>query len=95
MNNANLKTTENKRAKKCYESVGFRERHTDPDAFRYMDESWGRCNMVIEKDQSFAENDIKVTISPVSEDEADKCLLSEAMHKEREPSRVNAETLFA
>ena len=43
--------TENSRAKKCYESVGFRERHTDPDAFRYMDESWGRCNMVIEKDQ--------------------------------------------
>ena len=42
--------TENKRARKCYESVGFRERHTDPDAFRYMDESWGRCNMVIEKD---------------------------------------------
>ena len=50
--------TENNRAKKCYESVGFRERHTDPDAFRYMDESWGRCNMVIEKDQSFAVNDM-------------------------------------
>ena len=42
--------TENNRAQKCYESVGFRERHTDPDAFRYLDESWGRRNMVIEKE---------------------------------------------
>ena len=39
------------RAKKCYESVGFRERHTDPDAFHYLNESWGRCNMVIENKQ--------------------------------------------
>lgn len=38
---------ENKRAKKCYESVGFTERKTDLNAFSYKDESWGRCNMVI------------------------------------------------
>ncbi len=40
---------ENKRAKRCYESVGFTARKTDLDAFRYKDESWGRCNMVIKK----------------------------------------------
>lgn len=39
--------TENARAKKCYESVGFKERETTPGAFRFKDESWGRCNMVI------------------------------------------------
>lgn len=37
---------ENTRARKCYESVGFVERKTDADAFRFKDESWGRCNMV-------------------------------------------------
>ena len=41
--------TENPRARKCYEGVGFKARRTDPDAFRYGDESWGRCNMVIRK----------------------------------------------
>lgn len=40
---------ENTKAKKCYESVGFVERKTDADAFRFQDESWGRCNMVIKK----------------------------------------------
>ena len=40
---------ENIRAQKCYESVGFVERKTDVNAFRFKDESWGRCNMVIEK----------------------------------------------
>lgn len=40
---------ENKRAQKCYESVGFVERKTDVDAFRFKDESWDRCNMVIHK----------------------------------------------
>ena len=39
--------SENIRAKKCYESVGFVERKTDADAFNFKDESWGRCNMVI------------------------------------------------
>ena len=39
--------SENERAKKCYESVGFKERDTAPGAFSFKDESWGRCNMVI------------------------------------------------
>lgn len=39
--------SENIRAKKCYESVGFIERETTPGAFSFKDESWGRCNMVI------------------------------------------------
>ena len=39
--------TENERARKCYESVGFKERETTPGAFKYKDETWGRCNMVI------------------------------------------------
>ena len=39
--------TENPRAKRCYEGAGFRERKTDPGVFRYGDEAWGRCNMVI------------------------------------------------
>ena len=38
---------ENPRAKRCYEGAGFSERKTDPGAFRYGDEAWGRCNMVI------------------------------------------------
>ena len=38
---------ENTRAKRCYESVGFRERKTDKNAFIYKDESWDRCNMII------------------------------------------------
>ena len=41
---------ENTRAKKCYESVGFIERHTDLNAFSFKDESWGRCNMIIKKE---------------------------------------------
>lgn len=40
---------ENTRAKKCYESVGFTERKTDTGAFCFKDESWGRCNMVLNK----------------------------------------------
>lgn len=42
--------TENARAKKCYESVGFAERYTDADVFAYKDELWGRCNMIIKKE---------------------------------------------
>jgi RimJ/RimL family protein N-acetyltransferase len=38
---------ENTRAKKCYESVGFTERRNTPNAFKFKDESWGRCNMII------------------------------------------------
>ena len=40
---------ENARAKRCYEGVGFTERHNTPDAFKYKDESWGRCNMIIKR----------------------------------------------
>ncbi len=40
---------ENEQAKKCYESIGFKERKTDVNAFTYKDESWGRCNMVIHR----------------------------------------------
>ena len=40
---------ENTGAKKCYESVGFKERNLVPDAFKYNDESWGRCNMICKK----------------------------------------------
>ena len=40
---------ENVRAMKCYESAGFTERETILDAFKYKDELWGRCNMVIKR----------------------------------------------
>ena len=42
---------ENTGAQKCYESVGFAVRKTDCDAFRFKEEFWGRCNMVIKKAQ--------------------------------------------
>lgn len=41
--------SENTRARKCYESVGFTERKTDVGAFSYKGEAWGRCNMVRKK----------------------------------------------
>lgn len=40
---------ENIRAKRCYGGIGFKERRTTPDAFKYKDESWGRCNMVLDR----------------------------------------------
>lgn len=40
---------ENVRAKKCYEAVGFIERKLDKDVFKFKDELWGRCNMVMTK----------------------------------------------
>lgn len=40
---------ENPGAKKCYEKVGFQERTMTEGAFRYKEEAWGRCNMVIKK----------------------------------------------
>ena len=40
---------ENERAKKCYESIGFVERNTTQGCFKFKDESWSRCNMVIGK----------------------------------------------
>lgn len=40
---------ENESAKKCYEAVGFVERHLEENAFKYKDESWGRCNMLYKR----------------------------------------------
>ena len=40
---------ENIPAKKCYESVGFKERNLTPDAFAFKDECWARCNMAVYK----------------------------------------------
>lgn len=39
--------TENLRAVRCYESVGFTAESTEPDAFSFQGESWGRRSMVI------------------------------------------------
>ena len=36
----------NEPAKKCYLGAGFEVRSETPDAFRFKDESWGRCNMI-------------------------------------------------
>ena len=41
--------TENARAIRCYEGVGFTEVKTDPNAFIYQDEFWGRRKMVIRR----------------------------------------------
>ena len=43
--------TENPRARKCYEKAGFKERKTDSPAFAYKEESWGRCSMVMEREE--------------------------------------------
>ena len=43
---------ENVRAKKCYEKAGFVERKLTPNAFSYKDESWGRCNMIYERERN-------------------------------------------
>lgn len=40
---------ENIRAKKCYEKIGFVERDTKLNAFAFKNETWGRCNMIIQK----------------------------------------------
>lgn len=41
--------SENINAKKCYLSVGFTERTNTGNAFRFRDEMWTRCNMVINR----------------------------------------------
>ena len=33
----------------CYRKAGFTERALTPEAFRFGDEAWGRCNMVIRR----------------------------------------------
>lgn len=40
---------ENPGARRCYEKVGFRERTFTEGVFRYNEEAWGRCNMVIKR----------------------------------------------
>lgn len=40
---------ENERAKKCYMSCGFEERTTTDNAFKFKDETWGRCNLIIRR----------------------------------------------
>lgn len=40
---------ENINAKKCYLSAGFKERANTDNAFRFRDEMWTRCNMVIKR----------------------------------------------
>lgn len=42
--------SENLGAKKCYQKVGFRERTLIENAFRFKDELWGRCNMIIKRE---------------------------------------------
>lgn len=42
--------SENMIAKRCYEKVGFRERSLTENAFAYEEEAWGRCNMVLKKE---------------------------------------------
>jgi RimJ/RimL family protein N-acetyltransferase len=39
----------NERARKCYESAGFAERITTPEAFAFRDEKWGRTNMLFSR----------------------------------------------
>ncbi|MCR5225885.1 MAG: GNAT family N-acetyltransferase [Eubacterium sp.] len=43
---------ENLRAKRCYEKAGFVERNLTPNTFTYKDESWGRCNMIYDKERT-------------------------------------------
>lgn len=43
--------SENPGAKKCYQKVGFKERTLTKNAFNFKGESWGRCNMVITKQE--------------------------------------------
>ena len=40
---------ENPAARACYRHAGFSERSLTPDAFRFGDETWSRCNMVIRR----------------------------------------------
>lgn len=42
---------ENIGAKRCYEKVGFQEKSLIENAFAFGEELWGRCNMVIAKEE--------------------------------------------
>jgi len=39
----------NSGAKRCYQKVGFRDRAVTENAFKFKDELWAKCNMVISK----------------------------------------------
>ena len=41
---------ENKSAHRCYEKVGFYEKHVEESVFSYQNEKWSRCSMEIRKD---------------------------------------------
>lgn len=41
----------NARAKQCYISSGFSERRTDDNVFKFKNELWGRCNMVVNRER--------------------------------------------
>jgi len=45
----------NERARKCYESVGFTERHRQEGAVSYDDEDWDRINMVLTKGKDMSD----------------------------------------
>ncbi|HAM68422.1 MAG TPA: hypothetical protein DCP68_02240 [Ruminococcus sp.] len=40
---------ENAAARRCYEKAGFTERDVTPAAFRFGDEQWSRCNMILRR----------------------------------------------
>lgn len=42
--------SENMIATRCYEKVGFQERSLTENAFVFGEEAWGRCNMVLKKE---------------------------------------------
>ena len=41
----------NDAARKCYAAAGFRVISVDDNAFSYGGESWGRCCMIMEKQE--------------------------------------------
>jgi RimJ/RimL family protein N-acetyltransferase len=43
--------SENARAMKSYIKAGFQIRKTTDKAFAFKDEVWGRCNMVVKREQ--------------------------------------------
>ena len=63
---------ENERAKKCYIKAGFKERETVEGCFKYKDEAWGRCNMIIypsDISEPVKKDYTKVELEPVKDDE--------------------------
>ena len=54
--------TENTRAVRCYQGVGFTEEGTESNAFSFRDESWGRSSMVIRRSASGSHADGRYTV---------------------------------